>query len=69
MGVYLICKSSANFYCCGSTCLPPIILICLRAGSSVIGGKENYLKYEAVGDCIVSHRVIGLHYLNKDFAV
>ena len=44
----------------GCKVLPPIVLICIRAGWVMGGVKDQYLKYKAAGDQYVGRCVVGL---------
>lgn len=69
LGSHSIRKGSATYCASGSTVAPSIVSICLRAGWTISGAKERYLKFEGAGDQFVSRVASGLDPTTKNFAV
>ena len=53
----------------GCTVSPPIVSLCIRAGWTMGGVKDRYLKYEAAGNQYVGRCACGLNQLSKHFGV
>jgi hypothetical protein len=50
LGTHSCRKGVATMVAAGCTCSPPIVSICVRAGWSMGGVKDRYLKHEKAGD-------------------
>lgn len=62
-------KGAATYVSSGSTACPPHAAITLRAGWSMPGVQDTYIRYEAAGDMFVGRTVAGLPINSPDFAV
>ena len=63
-------RKGATSYCAsGSTACPSSTAVCLRAGWSLQGVQDRYLRYEAAGDQHVGRTVCGLPTDDPDFAL
>jgi hypothetical protein len=69
LGTHSTRKGVATAVCSGCTMSPPIVSVCIRAGWTMGGVKDRYLKYEAAGDQFVGRCAAGLDLLSKDFAI
>ena len=68
-GTHSIRKGSATYVSSGSTACPSGAAICLRAGWSLPGVQDAYIRCEAAGDQFVGRASSGLPVLNENFAV
>jgi hypothetical protein len=68
-GTHSTRKGVATAIAAGSTMAPPITSLCIRAGWTMGGVKDRYLKYEAAGDQFVGRAAACLDLLSKHFAV
>ena len=62
-------KGVSTMVASGCAISPPIISLCIRAGWSIDGMKERYLKYESARDKYVGRIVYGLNLLSTNFTV
>jgi hypothetical protein len=62
-------KGSASFVSACSTAGPSQSAICLRAGWSLPGVQDTYIRFEAAGDMIVGRYASGLPFDSADFAI
>lgn len=69
LGTHSTRKGVATGICSGCTMSPPIVSVCIRAGWTMGGVKDRYLKYEAAGDQFVGRCAACLDLLSKNFAV
>lgn len=69
LGTHSTRKGVATSICSGCTMSPPIVSVCIRAGWTMGGVKDRYLKYEAAGDQFVGRCAACLDLLSKDFAI
>ena len=69
LGSHSIRKGSASFAASGSTVSPSIVSICMRAGWTISGAKERYLKFENAGDAFVSRIGSGNNPTSHEFAI
>ena len=69
LGYHSSRKGVASMIAGGCAVSPPIISLCMRAGWSVGGVKECYLKCESAGDQCVGRCACGLNPLSVDFAI
>ena len=69
LGAHSIRKGAATYACSGTTVSPSIVAICLRAGWSIAGAKERYLKFENAGDQFVSRILCVLDCNSPNFAI
>ena len=69
LGSHSIRKGSASYAASGSTVAPSIVSICMRAGWTISGAKERYLKFENAGDSFVSRIGSGLNPTCHEFAI
>ncbi|GMF32529.1 unnamed protein product [Phytophthora lilii] len=60
LGTHLMRKGAATFCASGSTACPSSTAVHLRAGSSLGGVQNTYLRYETAGDIHVRRSVAGL---------
>jgi hypothetical protein len=68
IGTHSIRKGSSTFTCSGSTAGPSISAICIRAGWSLGGVLDRYIRYEAAADYYVGRVVSGLPLSDCRFA-
>ena len=68
LGSHSLRKGSATYCSSGSTCDPSASAIHLRAGWTMGGVTDTYIRYEAAGDCYVGRTVCGLPLNSADFA-
>ena len=69
LGVHSFRKGAATYVSSGSTCAPPQVATNLRAGWTMGGIQDTYLKYEGAGDQYVGRVVAGLPVCSAKFAV
>jgi hypothetical protein len=62
-------KGSATYVSSCSTAGPSASAVCLRAGWSLPGVQDTYVRYEAAGDRIVGRFVAGLPFQSSGFAM
>lgn len=62
-------KGAATYCSSGSTAGPPGVSISLRAGWSLPGVQNTYLRYQSAGDHYVGRMVCGLPVNNAEFAL
>lgn len=68
IGTHSMRKGATTFCSSGSTACPSNSSICLRAGWSMPGVQNTYLRYQAAGDCYVGRVVSGLPLNSSKFA-
>jgi len=66
--VHSIRKGASSYVSGGSTCAPPQVATNLRAGWSMGGVQDTYLRYEAAGDQYVGRVVSGLPISSPKFS-
>ncbi len=64
-----IAAGAASYVASGCTAGPSNVALCLRAGWTLGGVEDRYLRYEAAGDSHVGRTVAGLPYDKPEFAV
>jgi len=69
LGTHSTRKGVATFVSAGCTVGPPVASICIRAGWSMGGVRDKYMKYEAAGDQFVGRCASCLDLLSKEFAI
>lgn len=69
LGTHSCRKGVATMVAAGCTCSPPIVSICVRAGWSMGGVKDRYLKHEKAGDQYVGRCATCADQNSKDFAI
>ena len=67
VGAYSTRKGSTTYVTSGTTCGPPIIAVCLRAGWAIGKTLESYLRTAAAGDQFCGRVVCGLPILGHEF--
>jgi hypothetical protein len=67
LGVHSIRKGSSSYVSSGSTAGPSFASICNRAGWTLGGVQERYLKFEGAGDQFVGRTVRGVSLDSSDF--
>ena len=60
LGTHSMRKGASTFCASGSTSCPPSAAIHLRAGWSLQGVQDTYIRYESAGDMYVGRTVSGL---------
>ena len=68
IGVHSIRKGASSYVSGGSTCAPPQVATNIRAGWTMGGVQDTYLRYEAAGDQYVGRVVSGLPISSPKFA-
>ncbi|OWZ06823.1 hypothetical protein PHMEG_00020873 [Phytophthora megakarya] len=61
-------KGTSTFFSSGSTACPPLVAVHLRAGWSIGGVQDRYLRHDTAGDLFVGRTVTGLSILQPEFA-
>jgi hypothetical protein len=69
LGTHSCRKGVATMVAAGCTCSPPIVSICVRAGWSMGGVKDRYLKHEKAGDQYVGRCATCSDQNSKEFAI
>ena len=69
LGTHSCRKGVGTMVAAGCTVSPPIVSICVRAGWTMGGVKDKYLKRENAGDQYVGRCASCLNQLEKEFAV
>lgn len=69
IGTHSIRKGASTYSTSGSTQCPGSTAVHLRAGWTLGGVQDRYLRYEGAGDQFVGRTVAGLNILSEDFAV
>jgi hypothetical protein len=67
-GTHSMRKWASTFVASGSTACPPSTAVHLRAGWTLGGVQDTYLRYEAAGDMYVGRTVCGLPLDRAEFA-
>ena len=67
IGSHSIRKGAATYCSSGTTCEPPSTAVHLRAGWTLGGVQNTYLRYEQAGDMFVGRTVCGLPYTSYKF--
>lgn len=65
IGTHSFRKGAAQFALAGTTACPSGVSVCLRAGWSLPGVQNTYIRYDAAGDQYVGRTVCGLPLLGK----
>ena len=68
-GTHSVRKGAATYCCSGSTAGPHMAAIQLRAGWTLEGVQDRYIRYEAAGDQAVGRFVSGLPFTSVYFAM
>ena len=68
LGTHSMRKGASTFCASGSTSCPPSAAIHLRAGWSLQGVQDTYIRYESAGDMYVGRTVSGLPIDSPEFA-
>ena len=68
IGVHSIRKGASSYVSGGSTCAPPQVATNIRAGWTMGGVQDTYLRYEAAGDQYVGRVVSELPISSPKFA-
>lgn len=69
IGTHSLRKGASTFCTSGTTACPSVTAVHLRAGWSLGGVQDRYLRYEAAGDQYVGRTVTGLPSGSEDFAL
>ena len=69
LGTHSLRKGAATFCASGSTACPSSTAVHLRAGWSLGGVQNTYLRYEAAGDMFVGRTVCGLPIDSHEFSI
>ena len=69
IGTHSLRKGAATYCSSGSTACPPSSAVHLRAGWSMGGVQNTYIRYESAGDMYVGRTVSGLPISSADFAI
>ncbi|OWY93367.1 hypothetical protein PHMEG_00037265 [Phytophthora megakarya] len=68
IGTHSMRKGASTYCSSGSTACPPSVAVHLRAGRSMGGVQDRYLRHDAAGDMFVGRTVSGLPILQPEFA-
>jgi hypothetical protein len=68
IGTHSMRKGASTYCSSGSTACPPSVAVHLRAGWSMGGVQDRYLRHDAAGDMFVGRKVSGLPILQPEFA-
>ncbi len=68
-GTHSMRKGASTFVASGSTACPPSTAVHLRAGWTLGGVQDTYLRYESAGDMYVGRTVCGLPLDRAEFAI
>jgi hypothetical protein len=69
IGTHSVRKGAATYCASGLTAGPSMAAIQLRAGWTLEGVQNRYIRYEGAGDQVVGRTVSGLPYTTVDFAI
>ncbi|KAF1791130.1 hypothetical protein GQ600_4359 [Phytophthora cactorum] len=69
IGTHSMRKGASTFCSSGSTACPPAVAVHLRAGWSMGGVQDRYLRHDAAGDMFAGRTVSGLPILQPEFAI
>ena len=69
IGTHSVRKGAATYATTGSTAAPSIIAVQLRAGWTLEGVQDTYMRFDNAGDCHVGRTVCGLPQDSPDFAI
>jgi len=69
LGTHSVRKGAASYCASGSTSCPSIAAINLRAGWTMGGVQDTYLRYEGAGDAFVGRTVAGLSVTSERFGI
>ena len=68
VGTHSACKGAATLVASGCTISPSMASIYTRAGWTLGGTRDKYIKYESAGDQFLGRTVCGLNSLVKEFS-
>ena len=69
IGTHSARKGAATLAASGCTISPSMASICTRAGWTLGGTRDKYIKYESAGDQFLGRTVCGLNSLVKEFSI